>query len=104
MAKLFVPDMSKLNVQCYLHFKNNMEPKCVIGLSLQGSKHRRSEEFGLGAAQKRNVLLHGRMFQLPLIFFMAFNQNFETNRNYLLRSRNEIPRAQDDNLLIAVAV
>ena len=36
-----------------------MEPKCVIGLSLQGSEHRRSQKFGSGAAEKQNVQTHG---------------------------------------------
>ena len=38
-----------------------MEPKRVspIDLSSQGSEHRRSQEFGLRAAQKRSVLSHG---------------------------------------------
>ena len=51
--------------------KHDMEPKCVIGLSLQGSKNRHCQEFGLGAAQKRNVQTHcqfGHTFQLILIF------------------------------------
>ena len=41
-----------------------MELKYTIGLSVQGSEHRRSQEFGLGANQKRKkVQSRGYMFQ-----------------------------------------
>ena len=52
----FFPDMLKLNrFMLSSSQKHNMEPKYVIGLALQRSKHRRSQKFGLGAAQKRNI-------------------------------------------------
>ena len=35
-----------------------MESKYVIGLTLQGSEHKRIQKFGLGAALKRNVQTH----------------------------------------------
>ena len=37
-----------------------MESKYVIGLSMQRSEHKRIQEFGLGAAKKRNVQLNVR--------------------------------------------
>ena len=51
--------------------KHYMEPNYVIGLSLQVSEHRHSQDFGLVAAQKQNVLTHGHMFQLMVIFLFS---------------------------------
>ena len=51
--------------------KHYMEPNYVIGLSLQVSEHRHSQDFGLVAAQKQNVLTHDHMFQLMLIFLFS---------------------------------
>ena len=43
--------------------KHDMKPKCEIGLLSQASEHRRSQEFGFGAAQNRNVQSHCHMLK-----------------------------------------
>ena len=77
-----------------------MELKYAIGLSVQGSEHRRSQEFGLGANQKRKkVQSRGYMFQsLIQIFHPEIIKS-----DYLLGgSRDGFPR--NSNVLIASAV
>ena len=64
-----------------------MEPKGEIGLSSQRTEDRRSQKFGLGAAQNRNVQSHGQI-----------------RSNCLWRSRDELPSARDSNASIASAV
>ena len=52
--------MLKLTSLCYHHLKKiNMEPKHVIGLSLQGSEHKRNQKIELGAALKAKYSPHG---------------------------------------------
>ena len=47
--------------------KHYIEPNYVIGLSLQISEHRHSQNFGLVAPQEQNVPTHGHM----LIFLFS---------------------------------
>ena len=67
-----------------------MKPKCEIGVSLQGSKRKRSQEFGLGAARNRNVQSYGHMLKI--------------RSDCLLEARDRVLSARDYNVLIASAV
>ena len=40
-----------------------MKPKYEIGLSPQRSEHKRTQEFGLGVAQNRNIQSHGHILK-----------------------------------------
>ena len=56
-----------------------MESKYAIGLLLQGFEHKRIQEFGLGAAQKRNVPTHGQL----VTNFVSCYQFFDRSANNL---------------------
>ena len=71
-----------------------MKPKCEISLPSQGSEHRCSQEFGLRAAQNRNVQSHGHIM-LQLMYCTYF---------FIRSARNNSKNINKERLLIGVSV
>ena len=80
-----------------------MESKYVIGLSLQRFEGKHIQEFGLVAAQKRNVETHAWSFVTSADTNFS-NRSVKKRSAYLLRSRYGFSSALGSNVSIAPVV